>query len=127
MYYQPKMARIWKEQLPKTKLRPRWKYHVQVCSFTFEFWDLAQVQATLEFYQQKTHPSSRWAKPKSLQNERYSASRRAETLRWVRAEGYVVQRWWERLPMRLQQNNKRLKVIKALQQALTEFTKTEFS
>jgi len=82
------------------KLDPDPAYFVCVAGFTFEFWSVSQIEAALDFYRAKTHPSSRMPT-------------------W--GEHDVTQRWYERLPMYLQENSKREKVVKALERALKEF------
>jgi hypothetical protein len=74
---------------------------VLVCSFTFEFWSIEQIECALKFYRDKIHPSSRMPT-------------------W--GEHDVTQRWYERLPLYLQKNGKREKVVKALVRALHEFS-----
>ena len=78
-----------------------WIYFVRVCSFTFEFHSIKQIEACLEYYSQKIHPSSR--------------------LNIGSADAWEAQRWFERLPMYLLEEPKRQKVVKALCSALGEF------
>lgn len=85
---------------PADTLIDRWVYFVEVCGFTFEFHSLAQIEECLQFFSQKTHPSSR---------------RPAVTLE------HYWQAWWERLPQWLFEEPKRQKVVKALQQAVMRF------
>jgi hypothetical protein len=99
------MARFWKVNRG-TKLIPKYCYYVEVCSFTFYFWSLEALRETLMFYELKIHPSSIQSPPHEGKN-------------WMERD--VYERWWERLPMRLQQNNKRPKVVKALRKSLQEF------
>jgi len=112
------MARIWKEKLdvnkhrdymqstwiggvpparPKGNLIESWVYFVDVCSFTFQFHSIEQIKECLEYFSQKTHPSSRQS---GCELEHY----------W--------QRWFERLPQWLYEEAKRQKVVKALTMAL---------
>lgn len=77
-------------------------YFVEVCGFTFEFWSTAQIRAALVFFQQKVHPSSQVAK------------------NW--GEHDLTQRWYERLPLELQKNGKRERVIAALEEAIRTFS-----
>jgi len=115
------MARIWKEEFdslrhsnkmwvvdsvphPKANFIPRWVIFVRVCSFTFEFHSLKQIQACLEYYSQKIHPSSRL--PVNAENY---------------GDHWEAQRWYEQLPMYLLEGPKRQKVVKALASALEEF------
>jgi len=114
--------RLWKERLDPTKhmdymstshiggfpveaphdnLIVKWAYFVNVCSFTFQFQSTEQIQECLNYFSQKTRPSSR---------------------RPVECGEHYWQRWYERLPMWLFEEPKRQKVVKALQKALVEFT-----
>ena len=83
-----------------SKLDPAPAYFVSVCGFTFEFWSVAQIEMALRFYRDKVHPGSRMPT-------------------W--GEHDVTQRWYERVPLYLQENGKREKVIKALERAIREF------
>lgn len=83
------------------KIDPDFTYHVFVCGFTFEFLSVPQIEATLAFYRDKIHPSS--AQPFHPSHE-------------------CAQRWYERLPLYLQESGKREKVIKALERAIAEFS-----
>jgi hypothetical protein len=91
---------------PDPKLIPEWVYYVYVCGFTFKFWSVAQIQAALDYYSQKIHPSSRIKNPGSYH--------------WC--HHYEVQRWYERLPLYLRKEGKRQRVVKALEQALEQFS-----
>ena len=75
-------------------------YFVSDSGFTFEFWSVAQIEMALRFYRDKVHPGSRMPT-------------------W--GEHDVTQRWYERVPLYLQENGKREKVIKALERAIREF------
>ena len=81
-------------------------YFVRVCSFTFEFHSIPQIEACLAFYRQKIHPTSRipWE----------------QMIEWG-GDNEEVQRWFDRLPMQLQDNHRRPKVVKALENALENF------
>lgn len=82
-------------------LVPAWVYFVSVCSFVFVFRTLDQLRACLEFYRSKILPSKR--------------------LNIEGGDSWEFQRWWERLPLRLREESKRLRVVKALSDALAEF------
>ena len=86
---------------PQDNLIESWVYFVNVCSFTFQFQSLDQLEQCLRYFSQKIHPSSR--------------------LPDVELEHYW-QRWYERLPIWLSEEPKRQKVIKALQKARDQFT-----
>jgi hypothetical protein len=102
------MARIWVERYcgqsgpPMeywgTNARPTNVLMVHVASFTFHFFSIAQIRDCLMYYSQKIHPSSR-------------ATIGA-------ADHWEVQRWFERLPMYLLEEPKRVKVVKALGRAM---------
>jgi hypothetical protein len=116
------MARIWKEAYDGTRHRnqmypciginvkhyeartlfPEEVYFVRVCSFTFEFHSLVQIKECLSFYSQKIHPSSR--------------------LNARGCDHWETLRWFERLPLYLQEEPKRVKVVTALEKAVKEFT-----
>jgi hypothetical protein len=125
------MARIWKEDFDGLKhgglpdaspdvvksLRmhssnPTLNSHhvvcVSVCSFTFRFHTKKQLERVLEYYEQKIVPSSR--EPESVWGLRGGDHSEAE-------------RWFERLPMFLREESKRLKVVKTLRNTLTMFDK----
>ena len=79
---------------------------VSVCSFTFRFDSRQQLERVLNYYEQKIVPSSR--EPESARSMR----------------GYdhgEAARWFERLPLFLREEPKRLKVVKALRDAMKMF------
>lgn len=82
------------------RLDPGPAYFVSVCGFTFEFWSPGQIEAALRFYRGRTHPGARMPT-------------------W--GEHDVTQRWYERLPLYLQENGKRGRVIKALERDQKQF------
>jgi hypothetical protein len=84
-------------------LEPHDVMFVRVAGFTFEFHSIEQIKACLEFYTKKLHPSSRL----SNWGDRWS------------------QRWFERLPLYLQEEPKRKKVIAALEEALRQGSEAE--
>lgn len=114
------MARIWKETYDSAKhqapieywgsvddhlrapsLIPKDVIMVHVASFTFQFMSVPQLRECLSYFEQKTHPSSRRPIPP------------------VTSPGMQeCQRWFERLPMHLLEEPKRLKVVEALNRAL---------
>jgi hypothetical protein len=83
-------------------------YFVKVCNFTFEFHSIEQLKVCLDFFSKKVRPSSMI---------RLSKSDRQMT--WLHL---VIQRWFERLPMKLLEERRRVKIVPALQQALEQFT-----
>jgi len=107
------MARISKEPLKrldgKASLLPRHAIVVRVASFTFRFGTVKQLRECIQYYEQKTRPSSRIA-AKTL-----AADLGKE---WRELRGWDVERWFERLPMYLLEEPKRQKVLQALSKAL---------
>ena len=112
------MPKIWKEQFDPTRHQnrmdsksvahrpianfvPTWVYFVRVCSFTFEFHSVAQIDDCLDYYARKLRPSSR--------------------LNIGAADHWEVQRWFERLPMYLAEEPKRQRVVRALTSAREQF------
>jgi hypothetical protein len=126
--YNSGMARIWKEAFDSVKhglpdalpdaIEPLRRYRtaptlvshdvvfVSVCSFTFRFYSRPQLEQVLNYYEQKIVPSSR--EPESVWSLRGGDHGEAE-------------RWFERLPLFLREESKRLKVVKALRDALKMF------
>jgi hypothetical protein len=76
-------------------------YFVRVCSFTFEFHSIQQIQACLGYYGRKIQPSSR--------------------VDIGGADHWECERWFERLPLFLREEPKRQKVVKALRDAVKKF------
>lgn len=87
---------------PDPHIVPQWVYFVRVCGFTFEFFSTRQLQTCLRFFEERVHPSSRLPSDGSCDH-------------------WETQRWFEKLPLRLSEESKRTRVVKALQQALGEF------
>jgi hypothetical protein len=108
------LARIAKERLKNldgiASLIPREVIVVRVASFTFRFKTIEQLQECIEYYQQKTRPSSR-VRGKTI------AAQLGED--WRKRRGWEVERWFERLPMYLLEEPKRQRVLKALSKALS--------
>ncbi len=76
-------------------------YFVRVCSFTFEFHNIAQIQAAIGYYDRKVHQTSRLAVGA--------------------ADHWECERWFERLPQYLLEEPKRERVVKSLRRALIKF------
>ena len=88
--------------LPPTlpvSLAPREVWFVRVCSFTFGFQTVEQLEACLAYYRKKIHPTSRMGV----------------------GDHWEAQRWNERLPMYLLEEPKRKKVVAALEKALKQW------
>ena len=85
-----------------------WIYYVEVCGFRFTFFSLEMLREYLEFFSRKILPSSRgggrspfsWGPAASV------------------GDG---QTRFERLPLRLREESRRQRVVKALQSALLEW------
>ena len=106
------VARIWKEKLTAlgtANLAPREVILVRVASFTFRFTTKTQLRECIEYYERKTHPSSRIS-------ARIIASDIGPD--WQELRSWQVERWFERLPMYLLEEPKRQKVLKALRKTL---------
>jgi hypothetical protein len=84
-------------------LVPREAIAVRVCSFTFYFESKEEIVEYIQFFQNKTHPTSRVP---------------ASMLPDCSFRHWHSQRWYERLPLFLQEESKREKVLKALRGAL---------
>ena len=82
-------------------------YFVKVCNFTFEFHSIEQLKVCLEFFSKKVRPSSMI---------RFSESDKKIT--WLH---WVAQRWFERLPMKLLEERRRVRIVPALEKALKQF------
>jgi hypothetical protein len=93
------------DESPDHNILPRSVFFVAVASFTFEFHSLDQIRATIEYFSQKVRPSSRIPKF-------YSHG----------IDHWETQRWYERIPMRLLKEPRRLQVVKALTAALEDFS-----
>ena len=107
------VARIWKEQLTTfgtANLAPREVILVRVARFTFRFTTTKQLRECIEYYEQKTHLSSR------IPAKVIAADLGPD---WRELRGWDVERWFERLPMYLLEEPKRQKVLKALHKTLS--------
>lgn len=93
--------RAWSHPRLTSDLDPRTDICVKVCSFTFHFESVDEIDEYINFYSQTTHPSSRRPMPEGMDS----------FARWH------AQRWFERLPLDLQEEPKREKVLKALHKA----------
>lgn len=82
-------------------------YFVRVCGFTFEFHSVEQIEACLRFFSKKVRRSSRI--------HFSEADRKIYWLHWK------AQRWFERLPMKLLEERRRIRIVPALKQALVKF------
>ena len=87
---------------PARGLVPRELICVSVCSFTFKFYNDDGIPEYIAFFEKKTHRSSTLTIPEGSD-------------RFFRRHS---QRWYERLPLYLQEESKRVRVVKALRKAL---------
>ncbi len=85
---------------PRDNLLQHWVYFVEVCGFLFQFQSLNQMEECLRHFSRKVHGTSR---EPGITLEHY----------W--------QRWFERLPRRLNRGSNRLRVARAMEQALIRF------
>lgn len=112
------MAKIWKEKydgrrygdmdpgiLPQyaRSLVNRELICIDVCSFTFKFVNKDEILQYITFFEKRTHPTSRV--PESMLPD-------------CTFRHWHSQRWYERLPLYLQEDAKREKVLKALHKAV---------
>ena len=100
------MSRIWKEPLTEQRAKeinvrtePECIYYIHLCSFTFVFYSLTMIQEYREYYNTKILPS-----------------RRGGSI-WVGEPQSPL----NRLPLRLRNESKRHRIVKALSKALHEF------
>jgi hypothetical protein len=83
-------------------------YFVRVCSFTFEFHSVAQLEECLRFFSQKIRPSGR--------RDVHDFDPHPSMIH------SLSQRWHERLPMYLLEERRRVPIVKALRLALRQFS-----
>ncbi len=80
---------------------------VTVCSFTFIFHSIEQLALCLDYYRREHQPSSRLP----VYTENFGG------------DHWEMQRWFEQLPQYLLEKPKRMKVIKALERAMREYSR----
>ena len=97
-----------------TTANPSWIYYVDVCKFTFTFFSIGMIREYHAYYSMKILPSSRFC------NAPWSGGAPAG----INENG---QTRFERLPLRLRKEPNRLRVIKALEQAIAMFENDELS
>jgi hypothetical protein len=86
---------------------PQWIYYVEVYDFRFAFFSIEMIREYIEYYSLKDLPSSRF---KSAFSKGPAASI---------GEG---QTRFERLPLRLRKENKRVRIVRALNRAIELFS-----
>jgi hypothetical protein len=125
------MAQIWSEtydperhqdkmrddsQIPGVPVERYWRaptlqrypvYFVRVCGFTFEFHSIKQLGVGMAFFSKKVRPSSM-----------IQFSESDQRIHWLHR---VSQRWFERLPMQLLEERRRVMIVPALKKALLQF------
>ena len=89
---------------PRDNLLVRWVYFVNVCQFDFQFLSLRQLEVCVEYFRKKI-----------------PGSRRIYFGSWLPGDRWEFLRWYERLPKGLRREPNRLKIVKALERALTTF------
>jgi hypothetical protein len=97
---------------PAFRAWPRWIFYVEVCQFTFAFFSLDMIREYLGFYSRKVLPSSRFYDPPYSKGRTPAVNDKGQTM-------------FERLPLRLRQESKRVRVVKALERALVEFAEDQ--
>jgi hypothetical protein len=120
------MAKIWKEKYdwskhqnkmyfegddnnyPSNNIEVKWIYFVKECSFVFEFHSIGQLKECQKYYSKKVRPSSIIPE---------------KDLHLYGGDQSETQRWFERLPMKLLKEKNRIRVLKALNNAIIEFEK----
>lgn len=128
-WWQEPFVNIWpnlERAKPKTLLEAvtaKTCYCVRVCQFTFRFTSLDELRDGIDFYSRKTHRSSRlpdkaWITAARASNPSGYRQNIAETLK---IERFWLERWFEKVPIRLQREGSRKRVLAALQAALLEF------
>jgi hypothetical protein len=85
---------------PRDRLIEKSVYFVEVASFRFQFHSLNQLRECLVLFNQKIHPTSRQLNV------------------WLE---HYWQRWFEWLPQWLFEESKRVRVVAALEKAVTDF------
>jgi hypothetical protein len=90
-------------------LVPHESVFVNVCSFTFRFESLPQLERVIAYFEQKILPSSIIPAKEFLD---------------YGGDSGEAQRWYERLPLFLREEPKRQKVVKALRGARAYFDGT---
>ena len=114
------MSRHWKSAPNENALLPTWTYFVEVCSFTFYFRSLEEVEEYLNYYRQKIHPSS--ADGNDRPNRFYVKTKRGGFLtHHSSGDHWERQSRFDELPLYLREEPKRRKVVKALERALQQW------
>ncbi|WP_415891501.1 hypothetical protein ACMXYN_08935 [Neptuniibacter sp. PT8_73] len=91
--------------LPDVEGNVRVVYFIEVCRFTFQFYSVEQIQAAMEWFEEKVHKSTR------MKDEPF-----------LRAERDILQRWHERLPAHIKKGSKRERIVKAFRSAIQEYS-----
>ena len=116
------MARLWKTETPNraNSLIFDSTYFVEVCGFTFRFTSLEQIEEYRALYTRKIHPSSADGAERELRV--HSKTKHGDRV-WMLSLGdhWERQSRFDRLPLYLREESKRLRVVKALERALKEW------
>ena len=114
------MSRNWKTAANENALVPDWTYHVEVCSFTFYFRSLEEVEEYLAYYRQKIPPSS--ADSAEREKRFHVKTATGGYFNWSNSgDHWERQSRFDELPLYLREEPKRLKVVKALERALQQW------
>ena len=90
----------------KSKSFPHNVYFVRECGFTFEFHNIEQIEACKDYYNKKIRPST--------------IIREKELFKYG-GDQSETQRWFEKMPKKLNNNHNRSKILKALSRAIADF------
>jgi hypothetical protein len=94
------------DETPRDRLIEKSVYFVEACQFTFEFLSLRQLEIALAHFEEQHRGSTRIVGGIGA------------------ADHWEVQRWFERLPKRLERKHRRAEVAAALRDALGFFRAT---
>ena len=86
----------------RDNLIDKWVYFIDVCNFTFQFANINQVREAKNYFEQKTHKSNMEIGPSPIEHYWHP--------------------WFCKLPKGITKETKRLKVLKALNKALKEWS-----
>ena len=114
------MSRHWKTATNENTLVPDRTYFVEVCGFTFRFSSPKHIEEYRAYYARKIHASS--ADGAEREKRHYIKTATGGHFAWSNPGDHWDRRTrFDRLPLYLREEPKRLKVLKALQRALKEW------
>lgn len=94
------------DSVSKYKPEPHNVYFVRECGFSFEFHNIEQVESCRDYYNKKIRPSTIITKGE---------------LNLYGGDQTETQRWFEKMPKKLNNNHNRPKILKALNKAIESF------